>query len=59
MKWEDVEAIYAVPEQQAIVVQDKQQNQISHGIFNVDRTGFVNQISRLPQAASGRINLRL
>jgi hypothetical protein len=59
MTWDEVEAIYRVPEERSIVVQDKQQSQIAHSMFNIDRAGFLRQVSAIPQATSGRITLRL
>src|SRR5689334_20822337 len=45
MPWDQVEAIYAVPEERSIVVQDKEQKQITHTMFNIDRGGFLEEVS--------------
>jgi hypothetical protein len=59
MSWNDVEAVYSNPEENSIIVQDKNQNRIVHTIFNIDREGFIEQVKMLPHDILSKITIQL
>jgi len=45
MSWTDVIGVYSDLRDNSIVVTDKFNRTIVHTMYNVDRTGFINQIN--------------
>jgi len=59
MDWHDVTVVYFDPAQNSIVVRDKFENTIMHTTYNVDRSGFIEQIESLPVRTLEHIHLQI
>lgn len=59
MKWGQVDAVYSIPEDRSIVIQDKNDRHIVHTLLNVDREGFISELRALPPTVLNRITFQL
>jgi hypothetical protein len=59
MNWRDVKAVYSSPESDSIIIQDKNQNRIIHTVLNIDREGFIRQVTQLPKDILSGITIQI
>jgi hypothetical protein len=59
INWRDVIGVFSNPGDNSIVIRDKLDHTIVHTRYNIDRTGFLEQINSLPCHTLSRIVVRL
>jgi hypothetical protein len=59
MDWREADCIYLIPENNSVVVQDKQQRRIVHTAHHIDRAGFIEQVRQLPNPILARLTVRI